>query len=286
MGDLAVRRAALGVVLITGALFASATPARAQHHVDRTAQLDRDGEFRIWNMIGSVRVTGWDVDSVRVVAYLDERAYRRFGFGADGAAGKIGIDSDGRTGRADLLVYVPRGATVWVKTLSAPVVITALAGSIDVYSVSGDVHIETAARSVYAESMGGDIRVVGSSPTVRLRSGSGALDFTGSTLDLSLASVGGAVTVRAAGLRRAVVETVGGDVRMDARLEGDASVEVLTHDGDVELALPAASSARAALRSVTGSVRNARGPGAEPGRGAASIEVRTFSGGILLRDSP
>ena len=284
MGDLTVRRVALGLA-IAGALLAGPAPARAQHPVDRSAQLDRDGEFRIWNMIGSVRVTGWDLDSVRVVARLDERAFRRFGFGADGAAGKIGIDSDGRTGRADLLVYVPRGATIWVKTLSAPVVITALDGQIDVYSVSGDVHIETSARAIYAESMGGDIRVVGGAQSVRLRSGSGVLDFAGATLDLSLASVGGAVTARAAGLRRAVVETVGGDVRVAARLEADASVEIRTHDGDVELTLPRASDADVSLRSVSGAVSDARDARGQTGTGPA-VEVRTFSGGIVVRDSP
>lgn len=290
-------RARVGSVLAAaaiacGALLAGAPPAAAQHHIVRTAQLDRDGEFRIWNLQGSVRVVGWDLDSVRVEGDFDDVARAGFLFGAQGAGGKMSTESYGRSGHADLLVRVPRGATVWVKTLSAPVVVTGVEGVIDVYAVTGDVHIETSARSVYAESMGGRVRVVGSYRVVRLRSGSGALEFDGAADDLSLTSVSGDIRARAAGLTRGIIESVGGDVRLGVSLRARAALEILTHDGDVDVTLPRSVSADFMLRTVSGRLRSelraATGEAEREllfstGRGGSDVEIRTFSGAIVVR---
>lgn len=281
-------------IVMLGAL---ASPGAAQHRVERTAQLNHDGEFRIWNFVGSVRVEAWDVDSVRVEGTMDDVARAGFVFGANGASGKMATESDGRTGHADLLIRVPRRATVWVKTMSAPVVVAGVAGVIDVHSVSGPVDIDASAQSVYAESMGGRVRATGRSSVVRLRTGSGRIEFDGAATDLSLTSVGGDILARAGDLRRGIVETVGGRVHLGVGLAHGASLEILTHDGDVDLTVPSAVSARFMLRTISGTIRTASGlddrsggrrsPGRETsfvaGRGGADVEVRTFSGGIIVR---
>ena len=60
--------------LLLAALLTCAAPASAQQRETRIAQMDHDGEFRIWNPRGSVHVIGWDRDSVQVVADLDVAA--------------------------------------------------------------------------------------------------------------------------------------------------------------------------------------------------------------------
>ena len=52
------------------ALASTATAARGQAPVDRRLPADRDVSLRIYNLAGSVRVIGWDRDSVAVTGTL------------------------------------------------------------------------------------------------------------------------------------------------------------------------------------------------------------------------
>ncbi|HEX6587580.1 MAG TPA: hypothetical protein VF039_01045, partial [Longimicrobiales bacterium] len=188
--------------------------AAAQHHVVRSAPLDADAEFRIWNLTGSVRVIGWDVDSIRVEAELDDDARDVFLFGASAGGGKLTVEDRGRSGVAHLVVRMPRSATVWIKTMSAPVEVSGMTGSIDVYAVTGDVHVDASATSVYAESMGGRVRLTGRARVARLRTGSGPIEFDGRAADLSATTVSGSVRARATDLQRGIFESVDGRVHL------------------------------------------------------------------------
>ena len=278
--------------LVVAALCALPAGAHAQHRVVRSAQLDHDGEFRIWNLTGSVRVIGWDVDSVRVDADLDDVAQAFFGFAARGAGGKLTTDRNGRSGIAHLVVRVPRGATVWIKTMSAPVEVTGLTGSIDVYAVTGDVQVDASATTVYAESMGGRVRVTGSARVVRLRTGAGPIEFDGTAADLALTTVSGSILARASRLQRGIVESVDGRVHLGVSLTERATLEMMTHGGVVDLTVPARESARFLLRTVSGTIDvdralartgNARDVEFATRGGDADVQIRTFSGAIRLR---
>jgi len=277
----------------------------AQHRIVRSAQLDADAEFRIWNLDGSVRVIGWDVDSVRVEADLDDVARETFLFGAAGEGGKLTTSDEGRSGVAHLVVRVPRGVTVWVKTNSASVTVNGVIGSIDVYAVTGDVHIASpSAASVYAESLGGRVHVTGRAGVVRLRTASGFVWFSGETADLGVRTVSGDVLARVAGLLSGVVETVGGTVHLGTSFRRGGRLEVVSHDGDIDLTLPASTRVEWLLSTVSGSIdvveplrRARRDPnvrnrlderlemptGVASGAGDAAITLRTFSGDMRLR---
>lgn len=295
-------RALFAAACVVAALAAGRAPAAAQRHVDERRQLDRDGYFKIWNLVGSVRVEGWDRDSVRVTGELDARAAGQFFIGAGRGAGKMGIDtSRGEAGRADLVVHLPRGATVWIKSSSASVDVVGMTGSVDVYAVTGDVTVSGAPVSLYAESMGGAVRVTGRPAAARLKSGSGRIEFSGASDDLSFSTVSGDVAVTGAGgpLRRVIVETVSGAVRVACALDRAGSIEVQSHDGPVELRFDAPLDADLTLRTLGGSIRT-DAPGARPasardlrgrqldatvGRGGAEVSVRTFNGDIVV-DTP
>lgn len=279
--------------------------AQAQHRVVRSAPLDPDGEFRIWNLAGSVHVIGWDVDSVRVEADLDDVARDLFLFGAGGAGGKLTTADEGRSGTARLVVRVPRGASVWIKTMSASVVVNGVTGAIDAYAVTGNVHIASpSAASVYAESLGGRVHVTGRAGVVRLRTGSGSVEFSGRTADLSVRTVSGNVLARVAGLQRGLLESVGGRIHLGVSFRSGAQLEVLTHDGAVDLTLPVRTAADWLLSTVSGDIRvvdplprhdprdddrrtvRRRGDLEMPASAEdadVAIEIRTFSGGITLR---
>ena len=299
------RAFACAVLFAASALALVPAPARAQHRETRIAQMNHDGAFRIWNLSGSVHVIGWDKDSVQVEANLDDAARETFLFGASGEGGKLTTEDEGRSGIAHLVVRVPRRASVWIKTMSASVVVNGVTGSIDAYAVTGFVHIASpSAASVYAESLGGRVHVTGQASVVRLRTGRGSVEFSGRTPDLSVRTVSGNVLARVAGLQRGTVESVGGRVHLGVSMRRGGTLEVLTHDGAVDLTLPARTPVMWTLSTVSGDIRvldplprdegeREDGTVVIRGRrdldlprsteGGAEIQLRTFSGGITLR---
>lgn len=273
-------------------------PAGAQVVIERGVAFDRDGQLRIMVMQGAVRVSGWDRDSVHVRASLDERAQRGFYFSASRGVGKMGIEGDGAS--AELTVRLPRGATVWIKTASAPIQVAEIDGGLDLYAVTGSITVDASPRSFYAESMGGAVTLHGSPRTARIKAGAGDVEVRGAVADLTVNNVTGAVIVIGQGtFRRAMVETVSGAVSMDGALERGSTIAVQTHDGPIDLAFPLRTNAEFVVATVDGEVRNELTPSASrktrglkgreitfsSGTGGAEVTVRTFSGRVTVRPS-
>jgi hypothetical protein len=273
-------------------------PTGSAAAIHQTRPFIRNGNLRIMLLEGSVRVGTWDRDSIRVAARLDAAGRRGFYFAASPeGAGKLGVDTDG-AGAAELDVTVPPGTRLWVKTAGAPIEVSGVEGSLDLYAVTGGVRVRGSPRSVYAESMGGDIEVDGSPAVARLRTGAGSIRVHGAGPDLTLTTVTGGITVTAgAPLRRVAAETVSGLVRIDAALEPVSAVSVTSHDGAVELRVPPATDAEFRVVTLEGELRNeltrggARKTAGLKGRelsftsgsGDAQVTVRTFSGTVTIR---
>src|SRR5690349_11585166 len=72
---------------------------------ERTIPMAADGYFRVFNRSGSIRITGWDVDSVHWVAHLAPG--QEFFGGGSGRMAKVG--ATGAEGEATFEIQVPRG---------------------------------------------------------------------------------------------------------------------------------------------------------------------------------
>lgn len=298
-GTRVTRAAVLAAAAWAAAGPGPAGPERAagQSPIERTEPLARDGAFRVMTMGVAVRARVWDRDSVRVVARLDAESRRGFYMGvtARGDGGKMGVEGDGG---GEIEITLPRGASLWVKTAGGAIDVGGIGGSLDVFSVTGAIRIEGAPRSVHAESMGGDVVLAGEPRVARVRTGAGAIEVRGGGPDLTLGSVSGGVTVTTGGaIRRALVETVSGAVVVRSALEAGSTLVVNSHDGPVELVLPADAGAdfvvstlegRLVNRLTTGGARKTTGlKGRElaftSGFGGAEVTVRTFSGDVTVR---
>jgi len=81
--------------------------------------------IRIFNLAGATSVTGWDRDSIVVTGTVPPGAGTFF-IGGAGAGAKLGVTSDSLDAPGAVLdVFVPRGATVWVKSSTADVTLRA-----------------------------------------------------------------------------------------------------------------------------------------------------------------
>ncbi|MDX1675115.1 MAG: DUF4097 family beta strand repeat-containing protein [Longimicrobiales bacterium] len=292
------RPRALALALAFSGLAAVAGPgpsAWAQAPVEAGVGMAADGAIKIWNGGGSVRIEGWARDSLAVTGEVDGTAGGRFFLRAEGDVAKLGVEGDQAAVSGRLVVRLPAGATVWVRTTGADVTVRGLTGAVDIHTVSGDVDVESRPATCYAESMAGDLTLRLEAGIVRARAGTGRIGFTGTATDLGLSTVSGALTVSAPVLRRGRFTTVDGalDFTGDVRTGGALVFE--THSGDIGIRLPRDVAADLRLSTFGGALRigwdGAPAPDAGPGRraiqlelgdGGAEVEARSYSGDVVV----
>jgi len=278
-----------------------ARQATAQARIDERWPLDPGGSIRIVNPFGSIRVLGWDADSVAVSARLGTRAGRFFAAG-DGHVRKLGVDG-GNGEPAELEVHVPRGATVWVKSATASIEVEGMDGTLDLSSQGGSIRVVGTPQDVTAETMDGAVEVAGGTARARVKTVSGDILLRGASQDLGASTLSGRIVVRAAGwqrggtgVQRGKFESVTGDVRFEGELGRGGVVEVESQSGTIEVRVPASVVADFDVLTIAGTITNhlgdappkprAAGTGQElrfsTGAGGAQVTVRNFKGAIVL----
>lgn len=270
------------------------TAVRAQTKFERSGPLDPDGAFRLHTLGGYVKVTGWDRDSVLVRGVVSAGLKPMAGGGRAGWKMSLYEGSVDAKAYAQLEIFVPRGAQVWIKGTSATITATGLTGSVDLNTIEGRIEAEGSPRELRVETMRGDVVVKGSPRWVRLKSGDGSIAFSGEAEDAVLTTVDGAITSTSR-LARGRIETVKGTVTVSGPVPAGAVLDVDSHGGAVTLQLDPPVSATFSVFTVSGRIVNgigksspkkAPGTGAElafmVGNGNARVTVRTFSAPISL----
>ncbi len=283
------------------ALVLLARQVTAQARVDERWPLDPDGSVRIVSPFGRVRVLGWDADSLAVSAQLQRRA-GRFSAAGDAHVRKLGVDT--AAGGAELEVHVPRGATVWVKSVSARVEVEGVDGTLDLSSEGGTIRVLGTPQDVTAETLDGSVELAGGTARARVKTVSGDILLRGASQDLGASTLSGRIVVRAAGwqrggtgVQRGKFESVTGDIRFEGELGRAGVVEVESQSGTIEVRVPASTIADFDALTIGGAITNHLGDGQPKPRaagtgqelrfatgtgGGAQVTIRNFKGAIVL----
>lgn len=237
----------------------------AQTPVDERRDAAADGVVEIENLAGSVRIIGWDRNEVEVTGELD------------GASQELEIDKDDdhisievviMEGHhediegADIEVRVPRGSQLEVETVSATIEVSGVSGALEISSVAGDITVEGDSRKVELATVSSDIT---------LKDGENLEDGE--------------------------LESVSGDIHVEAAFGKRGSFDFQTVSGDIVLLVPSGINARFDIETFSGDIENELGP--EPvkkdsilpskelsfstGSGGARIALQSFSGSIHIQ---
>ncbi|MHB1329022.1 MAG: DUF4097 family beta strand repeat-containing protein [Gemmatimonadales bacterium] len=291
----------LGFTLLALPVTSSRAGLVAQERVERGYRAAPDVVLRIFNLAGRTRVVAWDLDSVSVTGTLSPGG--RFFGGGDGRMIKLGVeDPQGRQPKASLEVRIPRRARLWVKSGSADVAVSGVSGELEVMSVTGAVELEGTPRVATLESIEGNVTVTGAATVLRVRTGGGSVRISEVRGDLSVVTVAGGISINSTEILSARLETASGAVTFRSSIAPDGRLEVDSHDGTVDLALPPAIDGRFDLASVRGQL-TVELPGYRPKRGdlrsaafstgkrsgaggGVAVTVRTFSGQVRINSNP
>lgn len=255
--------------------------------------------IRVYNLAGSIRVIGWNRDSVDVRATVASGS--RLYFGGSRTAMKLGVEAEaapGATPPSQLVLRVPVGARVWLKSATASADVESISGEVDVSTVSGNIRVRGEPSLLAAESMEGTLDIGGSATVLKLKAAGGDIQFEGSAADVTVSTVSGDIHLTIAGpVATGRVESVTGSITWAGEVASSGSLDLQTHGAHIQLALPRSQDAEIDVSAFSGKVMNGF-PSAQrsalPGKpvryvlgsGGPHIAVRSLKGGVTISALP
>jgi len=280
--------------------------ALADTPINLTHEALPNAHVSISNIKGEVTVSAWDRNQVQVTGRLGDGARPLAIEGSNGnmtikvqsqgKSGWLNFGSDTSMGSTTLDVRVPKGTSLDVDVVSAPMNIDGIdGGTIKVNTVSGKARINARSPNIDANAVSGSIELAGSADKVSLQTVSGDILAPNVGAEADLQTVSGRIRVSGGPWRKLNLSTVSGDVQLTGGLAPNGSFDVDSMSGDVQIQVPSnlsaiikASTFSGDLRSDFGAVKKGdHGPGSElhatAGDGAGKMNIETFSGDLRIR---
>ncbi len=276
------------------------TPIHLRHDASPTARIS------VSNVAGTVTVTGWDRNEVQVggelgdgtkpLAITGSNGDLSIKIESEGGSGWLNWSHDSKMSPSRLELHVPKGASLDVDVVSAPLVVDGLdGGSIEINSVSGRARINARTPSLKVDTVSGNIELSGRAETASLQTVSG--DILAPTLgsEVKLETISGHIQADGGPWKKLTLSTVSGDVQLTGDIAADGNLGIDSMSGNVQLQLPStmsgslhASSFSGDLRSDFGTPEKAEhGPGSSLdvhlGKGNGKVTIETFSGDLRIR---
>lgn len=266
--------------------------------IDTTLAFSANGSVDLSLMSGSIRVSAWNRDQVRVVATATNGA--TLDFDASGSHVDLGIHNSrsDEGGSANYDVTVPAGARLTLSAISGSITAAGVRGGIDANSVSGPVDVRDAAASVAIESVSGSVIASGVAGDVKVETVSGAIEVANVSGTVSAGDVSGSIDLSNTRGTRVRANSVSGAITYAGALNPAGRYELETHSGRTILRLASGASAVITVNTYSGSVSNdypgvVRRPESDAddertsykytiGRGDARVSIETFSGRVQI----
>ncbi|HET6554351.1 MAG TPA: DUF4097 family beta strand repeat-containing protein [Dyella sp.] len=280
--------------------------ALADTPINLTHDASPNARISISNVKGAVTVTAWDRNQVQVGGRLGDGA-KPLAIEGSNSDMEIKVESQGKSGwfnwnnensmgSTTLDVRVPKGASLDVDVVSAPLSIDGIdGGTIKANTVSGKARVNARSPDVDVESVSGSIELAGSAGKVSLQTVSGDILAPNVGNEAELQTVSGRIRVNGGPWRKLNLSTVSGDVQLSGGMAPNGVFDVDSMSGDVQVQVPSNLSATIHANTFSGDLRSdfgtvkkvEHGPGSElqatAGAGNAKMNIETFSGDLRIR---
>jgi DUF4097 and DUF4098 domain-containing protein YvlB len=145
-------------------------PLVARDILEETRPLDADGRFELENINGTVTLTTWSRNEVRIEAEraaISEEALERIEVAIDGEGDAVRVKTrygkrkawfpGNSLGKVDYTITLPAGASARVQTVNGPVTVDGLTGNLEVQSVNGPLELNGLGGEVKGQTVNGPI---------------------------------------------------------------------------------------------------------------------------------
>ena len=270
-----------------------ALTATQQYQTDTTVAVPAGARLELRNHSGTVHVTSWDRNEMRVRAEHGSRDQVTI----DVRGAVVRVDARRWRGGPALVDYditVPRTMALDLGGVENEITVDGVGGDIDAQSVDGDITIRGAGGAVSINTVEGDVILEGGRGEVKITGVEGDIHVTGAQGEIAVETVDGDVTLEGIESSSVDVSTVDGDVDYGGTLRDGGTYRFTSHDGDLTLRVPAGINATFSVATWDGSfeadpafrVQLSKTQGRRfnfvLGTGSARVELESFDGAIEL----
>ncbi|MDQ2891233.1 MAG: DUF4097 domain-containing protein [Gemmatimonadota bacterium] len=270
--------------------------------IDTVVAFAPNGTVELSLVSGSMKISSWDRNQVRVVATTTGEPTLQF----DASSSHLSLEQSGRhnsrngVGNATYEVTVPTGSRASLSAVSGDIYASGIRGPVDASVVSGRVDARDMGSSLSIEGVSGNMTVSHVANDVRISNVSGRVTLAGVGGTLDVETVSGGIAVSGVAGDRVHVTTVSGNIDFTGNPARSGRYEFETHSGQTDLHLPSNANAVISVETFSGSVTNDH-PGAVRrrnsdagddrtnydyvvgrGEGAGRLHVDTFSGSVHI----
>ena len=283
--------ATLATVLLT--MLPTTAPA-APGGTDTTFSVRPGARLGVNNFGGEIVVTGWNKNTVRIVAQHSDRV--RVVVAETGpnlevrAATRRGIPA-----RVDYAISVPEWMPLQLQGVYTDIQVKGVKSEISAETVKGEVNVEGGEGFLKLSSVEGPVFVSGAKGRLELNSINETVQVIGADGPIVVNAVNGDIDLQKIESELVEVSTVNGDVRFVGALRAHGRYNFSTHNGDLILGMPESANATVSVSTFSGDFQSAfpvqLERAAKPGRrfgftmgsGAARINLESFEGTIQLK---
>lgn len=262
--------------------------AAVRPQIDTTFAVPANGVLELDVMNGSVTITTWDRNAMRVRT----RGNERLDIDRDGRTVSIEPDDFGGWQRLDMDIVVPRRFNLQLEGVNLAVTVDGVQGEIDVENVEGAIVISNVTGPVSVESVSGDVALSAIRGPVSVSTTNKAVRLDDIRGSIEAETVNGSITMRRIDAARVEASTVQGIVEYQGTVREGGQYYLGTHNGRITMAIPEQASARITVETHNGKVetsfpvqvrgRNDREYTITVGGGSARIQLETFNGSVYL----
>ncbi len=287
-----------GAICALAALTIPWSTVYAGKSIEERRTANPQGEVEIFNLSGSVEVSGWDHNEVEVSGTVGS-GVDRVEVSGDGNRTSVRVitrsshwNSDGD---AHLIVHVPSRSTVLATLVSSDFKVAGVAGDLNVQTVNGSLKGE-AGGNVHGSTVSGEVRMTArTAKNIEIKTISGDIQLTGGGGEVEVTTVSGNATLDLTEVTRGRFKAVSGDLSAALALAAEGQVEGESISGNVSMNFAAAPAAEIDVQSFSGDIKNCFGP--KPveahygpgsrlqftnGDGRGRVRINTKSGDVQL----
>ena len=265
--------------------------ALALQQVDTTVTIERGGRLEVDNFDGTVEITTWSKNAVRVQA----NPSRRTEVEVESGGGVVQVHSMGHRGpgNVDYRITVPAAIDVSVNGHSGDVKVDGPTGEISVETVEGSITARGGGGFVSLRSVEGDITLTKSKARAELNSVEGVIRVIDLVGELSAQTVDGEIVLDGVDGPSVQATTVDGDISFRGTLKDGGRYRFNSHDGSITVTVPQVNGTLLVSTfdggfesdfplTLTGT-RSSQRLNFTLGSGNVRLELESFDGSINLR---
>jgi hypothetical protein len=277
---------------IAAALIASMAMTQ---QMDTTFAVSGTGQLDLQNQMGTVTISTWDRDEMRIQATWDEGS-RPVSIRNTDSSVRIRVERDFEMPEVDFDLTLPRGMSIALQGVVLDVTIEDSRGNISVQCVEGSIDVTGGRGNVALQTVDGSVSVRGAEGNIALHSIDGGVTVVDSRGTVAVESVSGDVQLLDIDSENVGVNVVDGDVTFRGAIHDGGRYFISTHDGDLDITVPSGANARVSIATFDGELVSdipiqiegdisKRRFSFTMGTGRALVELSSFDGEIRLKQS-